>query len=202
MQLASGSVGTLFIRSRFLIILGCLSQCSVVFQSYHIAVWWWHRCAVSVASVSLTLTLSSKERFVSSMLHLTPNIHTATWVSKQSQLWSLRFRGASPLFPWSWSLSSYPAWGEKVKPHHGALTALSRWRRRFKNPHAPRASVCVTVPSIHIISSSVPSRISLCVKWKDALSKSKQLCRNWLLPSDILITVKMLEDGSGCGDLS
>lgn len=56
-------------------------------------------------------------------------------------------------------------------------------------------------PSVHVFPS-IPSHIFVtCNGWKDTLSTSK-LCRNWLPPSDILITVVMLEDSSVCGGLS
>ncbi len=49
--------------------------------------------------------------------------------------------------------------------------------------------------SIICTVSSIPSHIFVsCDRWMDVSSKSKQLYRNWLPPSDVLVTVKTFED--------
>lgn len=51
------------------------------------------------------------------MLHLSPTTCSGAGVSKQSRLWSQRFRGTRLVLPWCRSQSFHPGKVEKVKSH-------------------------------------------------------------------------------------
>lgn len=144
------------------------------------------------SSVVVYREVNSTERLQFSMLHL--HRTTYTGVSKQRQLWSLRFRGTQLL---SHDLVPRLFILEKVKKLNRTrwLTTSNRWRR-FQHLHELCVSVCtqcVSQSPRHLILS----QSYLCVMWQDVLSKLKLLCRNRLPPSDSFITVKKVEDCSG-----